>query len=40
MWVRTYARLLEETLQAEILANEAQANRFQRLLAQLKIDLE
>jgi hypothetical protein len=34
MWVRTYACLLDEILQAEILANEAQANRFKRLLAQ------
>jgi hypothetical protein len=36
MWVRTFACLLNEILQAEILANEAQANRFSRLLAQLK----
>ena len=35
MWVRTYGCLLDEMLQAEILANEAQANRFQRLLAQV-----
>jgi hypothetical protein len=40
MWVRTYACLLDEILQAEILANEAQANRFKRLSAQVKDDLE
>jgi hypothetical protein len=40
MWVRTYACLLDEILQAEILANEAQTNRFKRLSAQLKSDLE
>ena len=39
MWVRTYGCVLDEMLQAEILADEAQANRFQRLLAQLN-DLE
>jgi hypothetical protein len=39
MWVRTYGCLLDEILQAEMLADEAQANRFQRLLAQLN-DLE
>ena len=40
MWVRTYACLLDEILQAEILANEAQTNRFKRLLAQIEGDLE
>jgi hypothetical protein len=40
MWARTYGCLLDEILQAEILANEAQANRFQRLLAQVRNDLE
>jgi hypothetical protein len=40
MWVRTYACLLEEMFQAEILAEEAQANRFKRLLAQVDNDLE
>jgi hypothetical protein len=40
MWARTYGCLLDEILQAEILANEAQANRFQGLLAQLQDDLE
>ena len=40
MWVRTYGCLLNEILQAEMLANEAQANRFQRLLAQLEDDPE
>jgi hypothetical protein len=39
MWARTYSCLLDEILQAEMLANEAQANRFQRLLAQLEDDL-
>jgi hypothetical protein len=39
MWVRTYGYLLDQILQAEMLANEAQANRFQRLMAQLKDDL-
>ena len=40
MWARTYGCLLNEILQAEILANEAQANRFKRLLAQLQDDLK
>ena len=40
MWVRTYGCLLNEILQAEMLANEAQANRFQRLLAQVVDDPE
>jgi hypothetical protein len=40
MWTRTYGCLLDEILQAEMLANEAQANRFQRLLAQLQDDLK
>jgi hypothetical protein len=40
MWARTYGCLLNEILHAEILANEAQANRFQRLLAQVDNDLE
>ena len=35
MWVRTYARLLEETLQAEILADEAHANHLQRFVAKI-----
>jgi hypothetical protein len=34
VWARTYGCLLDEMLQAEVLANEA------RLLAQLKDDLE
>ena len=38
MWMRTYGCLLDEILQAEILANEAQSNRFKRLSAQLKND--
>jgi hypothetical protein len=40
MWVRTYGCLLVEILQAEMLASEAQANMFKRLLAQVKNDLE
>jgi hypothetical protein len=40
MWVRTYGCLLNEILSAEMLANEAQANRFQRLLAHVEDDLE
>jgi hypothetical protein len=40
MWARTYGCLLDEILQAEILANEAQANRFKRLLAQVDNDLQ
>ena len=39
MWVRTYGCLLNEILQAEIRANEAQANRFQRLMTQVDNDL-
>jgi hypothetical protein len=38
--VRTYGYLLNEILQAEILANEAQANMIKRLLAQVDNDLE
>jgi hypothetical protein len=40
MWARTYGRLLNEILQAEILANEGQANMFKRLLAQVEDDIE
>ena len=40
MWTRTYGCLLDEILQAEMLASEAQANRFQRLLAHIEGDLE
>ena len=40
MWARTYGCLLDEILKAEMLANAGQANRFQRLVAQLKDDLE
>jgi hypothetical protein len=40
MWTRTYGRLLDEILQAEILANEAQAKRFQGLLAHVEDELE
>jgi hypothetical protein len=40
MWARTYGCLLDEILRAEIVANEAQANTFQRLVAQLDDGLE
>jgi hypothetical protein len=39
MWVRTYSRLLDEVLQAEILSYEAQAKRIKQL-AQLEDDLK
>jgi hypothetical protein len=38
MWTRTYRVLLDKILQAEMLANETQANMFQRLLAQIDND--
>jgi hypothetical protein len=38
MWSSTYGRLLDEILQAEILANEAKMGMFKRLLAQVKND--
>ena len=40
MWARTYGCLLDEILNSEMVANEAQANRFKRLLAQLQDDLK
>jgi hypothetical protein len=40
MWLRTYARLLEKTLQAEILADEARTNRLQRFVAQVENHLK
>jgi hypothetical protein len=40
MSVRTYGRLLDEILQAEIRVNEAQANRIKRLLEQVDSDLQ
>jgi hypothetical protein len=40
MWARTYACLLDEILQAEMLAHEAQSSMFKRLLAQVEDDLE
>jgi hypothetical protein len=40
MWASTYGCLLNEILQAELLANEAQANMIKRLLAQLQDDLD
>jgi hypothetical protein len=39
MWARTYGRLLDEILRAEILANEVQAHMFNRLLGQVDNDL-
>ena len=39
MWTRTYARLLNGILESELLADEAQVERFQRLSAQLQADL-
>jgi hypothetical protein len=38
MWACTYGCLLDEMLQAEILAYEAQVNMFKRLLAQVEAD--
>ena len=40
MWARTYGLLLNEILQAEILANEVQTNKMKRLLEQVEDDLE
>jgi hypothetical protein len=40
MWARTYGCLLDEILQAEMLANEARAKRFRSLLAQLQDDFK
>ena len=40
MWARTYGCLLEEILQAELSAYEAQANMFNQLLAQVDNDLQ
>jgi hypothetical protein len=40
MWTRTFDCLLNEMLQSELLAYEAQANMFKRLLGQVKNDLE
>jgi hypothetical protein len=40
MWARTYGLLLNEILQAEILANEVQTNKMKRLLEQVGDDLE
>jgi hypothetical protein len=40
MWVRTYGCLLDEILQAEILAHEAQANKIKRLLEQVENDIQ
>jgi hypothetical protein len=40
MWAHTYGCLLDEILQAEIQANEAQANRIKRVLEQVKDDVE
>jgi hypothetical protein len=38
MWTRTFDRLLNEMLYAEIQANEAEAKMFKRLSAQVKND--
>jgi hypothetical protein len=38
MWASTYGRLLDKILQAEIQANKAQTNMFERLVAQLEDD--
>jgi hypothetical protein len=38
MWARKYGCLLNEILQAEIQADEASANMFERLVAQLEGD--
>jgi hypothetical protein len=38
MWVSTYASMLDEILQTEILANEARSNMFKRLLARYSSD--
>ena len=40
MWTLTYGGLLNKISQAEMLAYEARANRFQRLLAQVEHDIE
>jgi hypothetical protein len=40
MWARTYGCLLDEILQAEILANEVQANKMKRILERVEDDLE
>jgi hypothetical protein len=40
MSVRTYGRLLDEILQAEIRVKEAQANKIKRLLEQVDNDLQ
>jgi hypothetical protein len=40
MWARTYGCLLDEILEAEIQANEAQANRIKQLLEQVEADVE
>ena len=40
MWVRTYGCLLDEILQAEMLAYEAQANMIKGLLTQVEDDIE
>jgi hypothetical protein len=40
MWTRTYNGLVDGILQAEIVANETQAKRFQKLSAQVDNDLQ
>jgi hypothetical protein len=40
MWARTYDRLLDEILQAEMRVSEAEADMIKRLLRQVEDDLE
>jgi hypothetical protein len=40
MWVRTYGCMLDEILQAEMLAHEAQANKIKRLLEQVENNIQ
>ena len=40
MWLRTYLGLLQKTLQAEILADEARVNQIQRFVAQVENHLK
>jgi hypothetical protein len=40
MWVRTYGCMLDEILQAEMLAHDAQANKIKRLLDQVESGIQ